>query len=30
LVEGVNWIDLAEDRNGQRVLVKTLMNLLFP
>lgn len=28
--EGVDWIDLAKNRNGWRAVVSTAMNLLFP
>jgi hypothetical protein len=27
---GVDWIDLAQDRDRRRALVYTVMNLLFP
>ena len=27
---GVNWIDLAQDKNRQQVLVNTVMNLRVP
>jgi hypothetical protein len=27
---GMDWIDLAQDRNQWRVLVNTIMNLLVP
>jgi hypothetical protein len=28
--EGVDWIDLAQDRDQWRALVNTIMNLLVP
>jgi hypothetical protein len=28
--DGMDWLDLAEDRNQQRVLVNTLINLRVP
>jgi hypothetical protein len=28
--EGVDWIDLAQDRDKWRVLTKTAMNLRYP
>jgi hypothetical protein len=28
--DGMDWIDLAQDRNQWRALVNTLMNLRFP
>jgi hypothetical protein len=27
---GVNWVDLAQDRDQRRALVNTVMNLRFP
>jgi hypothetical protein len=28
--DGMDWIDLAQDRDKWRALVNTVMNLLFP
>jgi hypothetical protein len=28
--DGVNWVDLAQDRDQWRALVNTVMNLWFP